>query len=232
MSERRAGVRPGPAWPGSDWDWAEAAVRRSIRASVRRELAGVYLHGPLPPGGAVVAPTHGSWWDGYLLRELAWTVGHPARVMMLPGQLVRFPFLRRVGAIGAGDLRAAVRAARAGEWMVIFPEGRVSAQLAALRPGAAWVAGVAGVPLVPVALRVVMRGAQHPEAFLRFGPPTTGEALRPALEALLAALDADLRAADPEAPPDGYLRVVRGQGSTHDRVGVAARLLTLLTERR
>ena len=227
--------KTGGDWTRGDratWDWAEAAVRRSIRASIRRELAGVYLRGPLPPGGAVLAPTHGSWWDGYLVRELAWTVGHPARVMMLPGQLARFPFLRRVGVLGADELRAAVRAAQSGEWMVIFPEGQVRAQLSALRPGAAWVAGAAGVPLVPVALRVAMRGAQHPEAFLRFGAPTTAPELAGALAGLLEALDADLRAADPEAAPDGYLRVVRGQGSTHDRVGLAARLLILLTEGR
>ncbi|MFC5848384.1 lysophospholipid acyltransferase family protein [Deinococcus petrolearius] len=217
---------------GLRWDWAEAAVRRSVRAGVRRELAGVYLRGPWPAGGAVLAPNHHSWWDGYVLRELAWAAGQPCRIMMTERQLARFPFLRRVGAIGTGELRSAVRAARAGAWVVVFPEGdiRPAGPPGHLQPGAAWLARQAGVPLVPVALRLALRGAERPEAFVRFGGPAGAAELSAALARHLAALDADLRAADPDGPPAGYLRAVRGRASTHDAPGLAARMLTRLTE--
>lgn len=212
------------------WDWAEAAVRRSIRGSLRRELAGVYVRGPWPAGG-VLAPNHHSWWDGYLLRELAWQTRQPFTVVMTDEQLRRFPFLRRGGALGVHELREAVRRASAGHWVVVFPEGEIrpAGAPAALRPGAAWLARAAGVPLYPVALRLTLRGAERPEAFVRFGTAVPGAALAGALAQLVADLDADLSCSLPDRPPDGYLRVVSGQRSRHDEVGAPARLLTWVT---
>ena len=213
------------------WDWAGELVRGSIRRSVRTDLAGVFVTGPLPAGGAVLAPNHQSWWDGYLLAELALQLGQGCRVMMTERQLARFPFLRRVGAIGTGEVRAAVRFARSGGWVVVFPEGALQppGPPAALHPGAAWAARQAGVPLVPVGLRVLVRGAQKPEGFARFGPPTPPTELPDGLRRVVAGLDADLHAADPDFPPAGYLRWVRGAASVHDRPGLPARLLTRLT---
>ena len=224
---------PDGIWRGGTlggWDWAEAAVRRSVRGSLRRELAGVYVRGSWPAGG-VLAPNHHSWWDGYLLRELAWQTGQPFTVMMTDEQLSRFPFLRRGGALGVRDLRGAVRRAAQGHWVVVFPEGEIrpAGPPAALHPGAAWLAQVAGVALYPVALRLALRGAERPEAFIRFGVAVPPASFPLALHRLVADLDADLFTSCPGTSPDGYLRVVAGRQSRHDTVGVPARMLTWLT---
>ncbi|GAA5513497.1 hypothetical protein Dcar01_02235 [Deinococcus carri] len=212
-------------------DPVAALLRASIRRSVRADLGGVWVRGPLPPGGAVLAPNHHSWWDGYVLREVAWQAGADYRVLMTARQLARFPFLRRVGALGAEEVRPAVRAARAGAWVVVFPEGALqpAGPLRGVKPGAAWIARAAGVPLVPVALRVALRGGQSPEAYLRFGPAVAAPDLAAALSSELAALDADLADSDPERPLAGYLRLTRGRASDHERLDWPSRALTWLT---
>ncbi|GGM17926.1 lysophospholipid acyltransferase family protein [Deinococcus aerophilus] len=209
--------------------WATPLLKHSIRRSVHTGLGGVWIRGPVPPGGAVLAPNHHSWWDGYALREVAWWAGADFRVLMTARQLTRFPFLRRMGALDAGRVREAVRSARDGAWVTVFPEGAVqpAGTVGTLHPGAAWTARTASVPLIPVALRVVMRGGQWPEAYLRFGTPTTD--LKTALVHELSLLDDDLRASDPEQPLAGYLCVARGRATGTDAVNWPARLLTWIT---
>ncbi len=201
-------------------DLVAAGLRALIRRSVRRELRGVWLRGGLPQGGAVLAPNHHSWWDGYVLGEVSWSCGQRINVLMDEVQLARFPFFRSLGVLGAGELRPALR--RAGsEWLWVFPEGHLNApgRLGPLRPGAEWLARAANVPLVPVALRVVLRGQEHPEAYLRIGR-FTGD-LAGDLAGVLAALDADLAADDPEAPLPGYLRLTRGAASASEKAARA-----------
>ncbi|MFB9991762.1 lysophospholipid acyltransferase family protein [Deinococcus oregonensis] len=215
--------------------WATLMVRRSIRRSVHRELAGVWVRGNLPAfgptGGAVLAPNHHSWWDGYVVLELATWAAADFRVLMTPHQLSRFPFLRRAGALAAGQVREAARFARTGSWVVVFPEGAVrpAGPVQDVRAGAAWVARTAGVPLIPVALRVVLRGAQQPEAYLRFGSPVSEALLPQALSRELALLDAELADADPEQPLAGYLRVCGRRVTPDDPVSLPARMLTWIT---
>lgn len=210
--------------------WMKPLLMHSIRSSVRRELAGVWVYGPLPAGGAVLAPNHHSWWDGYLLKDIAAGCGQPFHVLMTREQLARFPFLQLVGAADASNLRPLVRAAREGAWVVLFPEGEINpqGQVQTVQPGAAWLARQAGVPVVPVAVRVVMRGSQRPEAFVRFGLPCPARELATELNALVSALDADLQSTHPDHPPAGYLRWVRGQASLHDHVSLPSRLLIKL----
>ncbi|PTA67392.1 lysophospholipid acyltransferase family protein [Deinococcus arcticus] len=210
--------------------WATALLSRSVRGSVRRGLGGVWVRGALPPGGAVLAPNHHSWWDGYVLREVALWAGADFSVLMTAGQLTRFPFLRRLGALRAGEVRAGVRRAKSG-WLVVFPEGALqpAGPLRGAAPGAGWTARAAGVPLVPVALRVTLRGAQWPEAHVRFGPPVSAADLPAAIQHELAALDAELLASDPERPLAGYLRAVPGRQSRSARVDLPSRLLTFIT---
>ncbi len=204
-------------------------LNASIRRSVRRELGGVWAAGPLPAGGAVLAPNHTSWWDGYLLRELAAHAGRPVQVLMDAGQYARFPFLRLVGAVPTSRLRSLVGSARAGAWVVVFPEGRIGpGPLQPLHPGAAWVARTAGVPLVPVAVRVVVRGARWPEAYLRAGIPCEPAGLEEALKAVLNDLDTALHTADPERPLPGYTQITAGRREPPD-VPLASRLLARLT---
>jgi 1-acyl-sn-glycerol-3-phosphate acyltransferase len=209
----------------------EWMVRSAIRRSVRTGLRGVWVGGELPSGGAVIAPSHASWWDGYVLRELAWQVGQPFTVLMTGHQLSNFPFLRFIGAIGDQELRPALRSLNAGHWLLVFPEGQIEplGPLGALQPGAAWLARTSGAPLYPAALRVVMRGQTQPEAYLRFGQAVSGPELADALRRELELLDAELRSSDPEQPLAGYLRMV-GRGSFGaDAPGLSARMLAWLT---
>ena len=209
----------------------EWMVRAAIRRSVRTGLRGVWVRGAVPSGGAVIAPSHASWWDGYVLRELAWQVGQPFTVLMTGRQLGNFPFLRFIGAIGDQELRPALRSLRAGHWLLVFPEGQVTplGPLGRLQPGAAWLARTSGAPLYPAALRVVMRGQTQPEAYLRFGAAVSGPELADALRRELGLLDAELASSDPEQPLAGYLRMV-GQGSFGaDAPGLSARMLAWLT---
>ena len=157
----------------------EWTLRSSIRRSVRTGLRGVWVRGELAAGAAVLAPSHQSWWDGYVLREVAWQLGQPFSILMSERQLTTFPFLRLVGAIGAHELRPALRLLQAGHWLAVFPEGRIEPYGAVRRvePGAAWLAQTSGAALIPVALRVVLRGQPRPEAYLRFGRAVTGPAL-------------------------------------------------------
>ena len=210
--------------------WIAPLVRWSIRRDLRTHLAGIWVRGTPPRGAAVLAPNHASWWDGYVLVELGWSARHPAQVMMTDAQLARFPFLRLVGAVGQRDVRLVRRGLRSGGWAVVFPSGEIRhpAQVGPLQPGAAWLAGKERAALVPVAVRVVLRGAQWPEAFVRVGDPCAGPELEAALEHVLAALEADLRAAPAGLPPAGYRLLMPGRESRHDRVDLASRVLARL----
>lgn len=210
--------------------WIAPLVRWSIRRDLRTHLAGIWVRGTPPRGAAVLAPNHASWWDGYVLVELGWSARLPAQVMMTDAQLARFPFLRLVGAVGQRDVRPVRRGLRSGGWAVVFPSGEIRhpAQVGPLQPGAAWLAGKERAALVPVAVRVVLRGAQWPEAFVRVGDPCAGPELEAALEHVLAALEADLRAAPAGLPPAGYRLLMPGRKSRHDRVDLASRVLARL----
>ncbi|WP_420595670.1 lysophospholipid acyltransferase family protein [Deinococcus sp.] len=215
----------------SAFDPFEWMVRSSIRRSVRTGLRGVWVRGELPSGAAIIAPSHHSWWDGYALRELAWQLRQPFTVLMTERQLGNFPFLRSIGAIGTHELRPAVQALKSGHWLVVFPEGRIEplGRLRQVEGGAAWLSKMSGAPIIPVALRVVLRGQPKPEAYLRFGRAAIGPELPNTLQHELDLLDAELSQQDPEQPLAGYLRLT-GQSSLHDeRIDLPTRLLARLT---
>nr|WP_246351318.1 lysophospholipid acyltransferase family protein [Deinobacterium chartae] len=202
-----------------------------VRRSLRRALRGLWLRGVWPLGGAVLAANHHSWWDGYLAGELAWAHCRPPAVLMDDAQLTRFAFFRHLGALGTRELRPALRRLRAGQALVIYPEGRLRppAPVSDLRPGAAWLAERADVPLLPLAVRVVMRGHEAPEAYAWIGPPSSGPQLEADLNRLLGELDHALGVHDPERPLPGFDRVMRGRASTSERLGGPSRLLLRLT---
>jgi 1-acyl-sn-glycerol-3-phosphate acyltransferase len=120
----------------------------------------------LPTGGYVIAPNHASNFDPWPLGMPLW----PRRQLRFMAKAELFnpplaPFLRAAGAFrvrrGEGDEEAiatAVRLARAGEAVVIFPEGtrRVKGLVKKHQPrphtGAARVALDANVPLIPAAI--------------------------------------------------------------------------------
>ena len=201
-----------------------------IRRSLRRGLHGVYARGAwdtLPKGGVLLAANHHSWWDPYLAWFIGQKLKRPLSGLMLPETVARFPFFRRHGALATFEVREALRRLRRGEVLIIFPEGalRAAGQVERLEPGLTFLAERARVPVYPLAVRVVMRGAEHPEAFLLLGEAVSPSGVQAALNALLATLDAELAAADPEAPLPGFTLWSGGARSTHERAAWLGKLL-------
>jgi 1-acyl-sn-glycerol-3-phosphate acyltransferase len=204
-----------------------AALPWIMRRALRRGLAGVWSleEAPPPAGGAVVVANHHSWWDAYLAWAVADRYGRPSGAIVSDAQLARFPFFRHVGGVAASAPRAAARRAAAGAWLLVFPEGelRSPGPLGPTRDGAAAVARWARVPVLPLAIRVVMRGRDRPEVYLRFGHAvpsgTDAAAIRERLVALMGRLDADVAASiDPELPLPGYVPWWPVAGRSDERV--------------
>ncbi|WMT56096.1 carotenoid biosynthesis protein [Truepera radiovictrix] len=203
-----------------------------IRRSLRRGLHGVYARGPwgaLPKGGFILAANHHAWWDPYLAWFIGRRLGRPLSGLMLDATVERFPFFRAHGALKTTEVREALRRLARGEVLILFPEGvlRPPGQVSRTRPGVLYLARRAGVPVVPLAIRVTVRGAQHPEALLSVGAPleaTDAAALEGALNALLGDLDDLLRRAEAEQPPPGFTAWLGGAKSTHERAAWVGRV--------
>jgi 1-acyl-sn-glycerol-3-phosphate acyltransferase len=204
-----------------------AIVGGFLLLSLKGSLRGVYLKGEVPEGPLVLAMNHHSFFDGHLVWFLARRHGHPVSLLVAEENLKAFPVLGLLGALEARRVREALRRLREGAWVALFPEGemRYPGPLGPLRPGAAWLARRAGVPLLPVASRVVLRGFEHPEAFLLLGKPLPPEGdLKGALGGVLQELDETLRKTHPREVPEGFREVLRGRRSLEERLSPLARL--------
>lgn len=248
--DRPAGAEAAPRWSRG---WLAAATGGTVRVGlyqlVRRNLRGVWVRGELPVAPAVWISNHHSWWDFFVaaaaLREAG---GPPAGVLMDPENIANRDFYRvGAAAVGTDQLRAAVELIGAGHVLVVFPEGqlRPAGPLGPTRTGADWLARQAGVPLFPVAIRVVLRGQQAAEAYMNIGESRPATPRRPrgdppgrpgelgglgesgagddpagqALATLLAGLDTELARADPEQPLPGFRRLMPGVRSWPERFG-------------
>ena len=201
-----------------------------IRRSLRGGLHGVYAKGTwdeLPPGGVLLAANHHTWWDLYLAWFIGQRLKRPLNGLILPETLRQFPFFRSIGAVPTTELREVLRRLGRGELVVVFPEGelRPAGPVGALEPGLTFLAGRARVPVYPVAIRAVMRGAERPEVFLALGSPVEPAGVAAALTELLAGLEADLQRADPEGPLPGFVRWSGGERSTNERTSWVSRWL-------
>ncbi|MFN4232749.1 MULTISPECIES: lysophospholipid acyltransferase family protein [Thermus] len=199
----------------------KGVVEGLLLGSLKGNLRGVYLRGELPKTPLVLAMNHHSFYDGHLVWLLGRLAGRPTSLLVAEENLKAFPVLSLAGALGTGQLREALRRLGRGEWVAVFPEGalRYPGPLAPLRPGASWLAQRAGVPLLPVAARVVVRGFSHPEAFLLVGEPLPpGAGLEGALAELLRQLDGLLQDTHPRALPPGFQQALRGRQSLEERV--------------
>jgi len=182
-----------------------AAVPWMIQRSLRQQLAGVWARGAfadLRPGSFLVA-NHHSWWDGYLAWFIAHKTGIPFAVLMEDANLERFPFFSHHGAIPASRPREFLRRVDDGALGVIFGEGaiRPPREPAPFQPGATRLAGMAGRNVHGVAIRVVSRGMQQPEAYLSFLPElATDHDVHAVITHELAALDEMVREHHPEEP--------------------------------
>ncbi len=193
-----------------------------IRRALRRGLSGVWARGDVAAvrPGTMLAANHHSWWDAYLAWLVARRLKLPLAALMGDEQLVRFPFFEAHGAIPRTRPRELVRRLEDGALGIVFPEGelRPAGPPGVLAPGAARLAAMAGAPLRPLAVRVVLRGAQHPEAYLSFGPVVRGhDELDAALRRELGALDLRLGETDPEAVPSGFETWIAGARSPDRR---------------
>ncbi|MCK9920352.1 1-acyl-sn-glycerol-3-phosphate acyltransferase [Frankia sp. AgPm24] len=125
-------------------------------------------------GGAIVLMNHVSYLDFALAGLPFWAAGRrPVRFMAkkavfdhrIGGPLMRgmhhIPVDRKAG---AGSLREALQALRAGELVGVFPEATISPSfcLAPFKSGAARMAASAGVPVIPMVIwgsqRVLTKG--------------------------------------------------------------------------
>jgi len=139
--------------------------------------------------GAVIAPNHVSYLDppamGGALPRRAYSFAKK-ELFEIPifGWIIRkcyaFPVDREISDIAA--FRHAIRLLQAGELLLVFPEGRRSAdgELEQGKVGAALIASRAGVPIIPCALhgtdRVLPRGAWYLHRGIvqvSFGEPIT-----------------------------------------------------------
>jgi 1-acyl-sn-glycerol-3-phosphate acyltransferase len=146
--------------------------------------------------------------------------------------LARFAFARRLGVFGSREPRAGLRHLADGRVLVIFPESelRPAGPVTPLAEGAAWYALRADVPLVAMAVRVVVRGHQAPEAYASaVGVPAdadvakTTRRLADELRHELSIMDEQLASADPRRPLDGFRCVVRGRRSWDERLARRSR---------
>jgi 1-acyl-sn-glycerol-3-phosphate acyltransferase len=190
---------------------------------VRTGLRGVWVRGQLPSVPAVWAANHHSWWDGFVAAAVLSHSHVPASMVVAGANLSSYGFLADAGVVAADRPRAALEALRTGRVLVVLPEGelRPPGPLGPLAPGAAWLARVAPAPLVPVAVRVAVRGHQHAEALVDLGapvdPPDT-DALAAAMTDGLARLDDVIATADPRTPPEGFRELVPGRRSWDERI--------------
>jgi 1-acyl-sn-glycerol-3-phosphate acyltransferase len=208
------------------------AMRQAVRLLVRRGLRGVWLRGAPPPGPFVWAANHHTWWDPFLAMALLHRLRRRYGLLMRQDNLERYRFARRLGVFGTAEHRHGLTALRRGRVLIIYPEGgmRPAGGPGELAEGAAWYAARAPAPLVAAAARVLLRGHQHPEAYVWLarvgddgpvGPRTAALARR--LAGQLAAVDRLNATTDPRVALPGFTRMLAGRRSAEDLVDTLRR---------
>lgn len=208
-------------------DVRRPAMLAALRLTVRGSLAGVWVRGRLPAGPVVWAANHHSWWDPFIAGELLAGAGRRMVLLADAGNVRRYRSARHIGVVGTDELRTALAAARRGAVLVVYPEGRLlpPGRLGPLAPGAAWCAARTPARLCSVAVRVLLRGGQFPEAYVTFSevgaggrPAEVTERLSGRLREDLAGIDRLGAQADARLPLPGFTRVVRGRRSWDERI--------------
>lgn len=196
------------------------ALAAGLTQLVRRGLRGVWVRGELPPSAVVWAANHHSWWDGFVAAAVLQEQHRPAALLMDGDNLDTFRFMRSAGVISAQRPRQALQALREGRVLVIFPEGELQSPgpLRTVARGAAWLGCHAPAAVVPVAVRVISRGQQYPEALVDISPEVVPGELFATLTARLHELDAAILDSDPRGPVPGFRRAVKGRASWDERI--------------
>jgi 1-acyl-sn-glycerol-3-phosphate acyltransferase len=187
-----------------------------MNRSLRTGLYAVWQRGnwqALPKTGIIFAANHPSWWDMYLFWLIRQKLQRRVSGMMREDTLATFPFFRSLGVIARGEVREALRRLKRGDILQIFPQGEMhQGGITKLHEGVAFLAEKSKAPVYPVALRLLVRGAQQPEAFIVLGEPlmfsgTRTEflkTLQQRVNALLEVIDHTLQNTPPEAKPESF----------------------------
>ena len=197
--------RHGPDHLGLSYRFAVSILQPPLTVFTRRDWHGTqWLRQDYPPSdGLVVVPNHLSWFDPLPIAHLLWDNGRPPRFLgkeavfrvPLVGQLLtncgQIPVYRETTE-ASDSVRAAIEAVQSGETVVVYPEGTITRDPDLWpmngRTGAARIALLGGVPVVPVAqwgpqdvmrpyakeFRVLPPKTMH----MRVGPPVDLEDLR------------------------------------------------------
>lgn len=208
-----------------------------IRRSLKKGLHAIWFKGELaslPPEGVILAPNHHSWWDVYLAWYVHKVLKRQASALMDETQLERFRFFRHIGIISRRELREAVRRLNRGDVFFVFPEGelRQAGQVQTVERGVFFLARQARVALYPLAFRVLMRGAEAPEAFIVLGEKLElsgdetqdGFRLKTALNKLLEEIETSVARNQPEQAPEGFVCWLGGRKSTSERTAWLGKL--------
>jgi len=217
--------------------------RRHFRAvSVQEAERLASVSGPL-----IVYANHSSWWDPMVSILLA-AVLLPGRKHYAPMDaeaLKRYPILRKLGifpvemssARGAAQfLRTSEAILAAGGVLWITPQGRFAdvREELVFKPGlGALAARVPDVTLVPLAIEYVFWDERLPETLLRVGEPlrVAEGASTEQLEAALAAVMAELKAAVLARDPRAFSSLLRGGRGTGGLYGLGRRLRAWITRK-
>lgn len=191
---------------------------------VRANLRSVNVRGTLPAAPVIWAGNHHSWWDAFVASIVLRRDDHRFTLVMDAENLASFGFLKPLGLVPSDRPRAGLTALREGRTLIILPEGELlgPGPMRPLHRGAGWFAQHTDAPLVPVSLRVVIRGQQHPEAWVDLGEPVAPEGLEHAMGTQLAALDELITTADPRDPLPGFRQVFSGRRSFDERISQLA----------
>lgn len=197
--------RHGPDRLGASFRFAVSLLKPPLTVLTRRDWQGTkWLRQDYPPSdGLVIVPNHLSWFDPLPVAHLLWDNGRPPRflgkeaVFRVPviGQLLhncgQIPVYRETR-VAADSVRAAVDAVKGGETVVVYSEGTITRDPdlwpMSGKTGAARIALMSGVPVVPVAqwgpqdvmrpyakeFKVLPRKTMH----MRVGPPVDLDDLR------------------------------------------------------
>lgn len=196
---------------------------------VRGAFRGVWARGALPSseGGLLVYLNHSSFWDGFVLQQLARAAGWDGYALMEEANLSKYRFHAKLGAISVkrGDRRSALETVRYTADVVlrrpnaalcVFPEGELRPGGGApgdFQRGVEVIARRAGVRCVPIALRYAFLEHERPDVLLEIGEPHPPAEL-PHFHAALTA--ASTRLAEVRST-DGFACLVRGRTGAKDR---------------
>jgi 1-acyl-sn-glycerol-3-phosphate acyltransferase len=183
--------------PEVRWRALRAGARLLARACRTPVVVQGREHLPPPDRPCVIVANHASYLDGYaLVAALPHPIGFVAKAEFQHAAVIG-PFLRRIGCLfverfdrsqGIADARRLVGAARAGQWLLFFPEGTFTRApgLAPFHMGAFIAAAEARLPVVPITLRgtrsILRDGSWFPRrgaVTVTVGPPLDPEVFRP-----------------------------------------------------